>query len=173
MTTKAEVTEYTVARDEMLTSRRSGHGDAWAVRLRSSRLHRDALAWRAANPGAPIVAPTTCGAWDYEPMPTNRDDEWIASHTFALAEALAVCEAEAGATAERERDEARAALAAAARGEYPRCRYCPGIATWMVREGSAERYCDKCFDAPSQDGDLTAWHQPAYAAAIRAAMGAK
>lgn len=75
--------------------------------------------------------------------------------------------------AERERDETRAALAAAARGEYPRCRYCPGIATWMVREGSAERYCDKCFDAPSQDGDLTAWHQPAYAAAIRAAMGAK
>lgn len=109
MTTTATVTEYTIDRDEMLTIRRSGEGDAWAVRLRSSRLHRDALAWRAANPGAPIVAPTTCGAWDYEPMPTNRDDEWIASHTFALAEALAVCEAEAGATAERERDEARAA----------------------------------------------------------------
>lgn len=98
MTTTATVTEYTIDRDEMLTIRRSGEGDAWAVRLRSSRLHRDALAWRAANPGAPIVAPTTCGAWDYEPMPTNRDDEWIASHTFALAEALAVCEAEAGAT---------------------------------------------------------------------------
>lgn len=93
MTTTATVTEYTIDRDEMLTIRRSGEGDAWAVRLRSSRLHRDALAWRAANPGAPIVAPTTCGAWDYEPMPTNRDDEWIASHTFALAEALAVCEA--------------------------------------------------------------------------------
>ena len=71
----------------------------------------------------------------------------------------------------QERDALRSLLAAAARGELPRCRYCPGIATWMVREGSAERYCDKCFDAPSQDGDLSVWHQPAYAAALRAAMG--
>ncbi len=28
------------------------------------------------------------GEWDYEPMPSNRTDEWIATHRFNLTRAL-------------------------------------------------------------------------------------
>jgi hypothetical protein len=91
----AVVTEYTVGdAEDGLRICRSGEGDRWAVRVRSSRLSRDAIAWRAAHPGARLAPPTKCCAWGYEPMPSSRDDAYIAEHTFALAEAMAVCEAE-------------------------------------------------------------------------------
>ena len=88
----AVVTEYTLDADAGLRICRTGEGDRWAVRTWSSRLSREAIAWRVANPGARLAPPTRCPGWGYEPMPSSRDDDYVRDHTYTLAEALAVCE---------------------------------------------------------------------------------
>jgi hypothetical protein len=92
-TTKATVTQYALDDEREVTVTRAGElaEDRWAVRARASRLHRDALKWRAQNAGVPLAR---CPEWGYEPMPSSRDDGYVREHTFTLAEALAVCEAE-------------------------------------------------------------------------------
>jgi hypothetical protein len=48
---------------------RTHHTGTWAVRLRSRCLGAD-------------------GEWDYEPLPSSREDEWLATHRFDLETAL-------------------------------------------------------------------------------------
>lgn len=49
------------------------------------------VAWRGGDLWA-VVRHTAClnkdGYWDYEPIPSERTDEWIAEHRFELATAL-------------------------------------------------------------------------------------
>ena len=89
----AVMTEYTLDAESGLRICRTGDGDRWAVRTWSSRLSREAIAWRAKHPGARLAPPSRCPGWGYEPMPSSRDDEYIEEHTYTLAEALAVCDA--------------------------------------------------------------------------------
>jgi hypothetical protein len=52
-----------------ITVERTHHTGRWAVRLRSSCLSVD-------------------GDWDYEPLPSSREDEWLDRHRFDLETAL-------------------------------------------------------------------------------------
>lgn len=79
-----QVTEYTVTTQPLnelesaldgITVAYRGHG-LWAVTRRRRCLGRD-------------------GSWDWEPMPSWRDDEWLAEHRFPEAEALRLAKAAA------------------------------------------------------------------------------
>lgn len=78
------VTEYTVSvlpEDDInasayaVTVAYRGRG-LWAVLLRSFCLGRD-------------------GEWDFEMLPSSREDEWLAEHRFTREEALELAKAEA------------------------------------------------------------------------------
>jgi hypothetical protein len=51
------------------------------------------VAWRGGEKHA-VVRHRQClgadGQWDFEPSPSNRDEEWIATHRFDYATALAL-----------------------------------------------------------------------------------
>jgi hypothetical protein len=71
MATEVKITEYTVnavpgesidAHAYGITVAYAGH-DRWAIRLRGRCLNTD-------------------GQWDYEPIPSERDDDWLTAHRY-------------------------------------------------------------------------------------------
>jgi hypothetical protein len=54
------------------------------------------VAWRGAGQYAVLhrsFCLSTDGAWDYEHLPSERTDEWLATHRFGFDEACALAEA--------------------------------------------------------------------------------
>lgn len=80
MTTRVSITEYTVTglpEDDV-------NRQVWSIQI----------AWRGPGDVWAIVHLSSCysteGGWDWEPSPSNRDDEYKATHRFTLEEAMAL-----------------------------------------------------------------------------------
>lgn len=56
-----------------------------------------AVAWRGPGDVYAVTRHRQClaadGTWDYEPQPSSRTDEWIASHRFPYEQAVALAAA--------------------------------------------------------------------------------
>lgn len=85
-TPTAHATTYTVSslpldhpdvRPFAVTVERTGPGDRWAVF------------------GRVLMCLDATGEWDWEPSPSERDDEWETTHRFPLDEALTLARAAA------------------------------------------------------------------------------
>ncbi len=69
--------------------------------LPADHADRFSFALRVENRGADVWAVMrrgSCygtGGWDYEPSPSSRTDDWLATHRFPLDEALAIAKREA------------------------------------------------------------------------------
>lgn len=78
---RVEATAYTVsALPEPIPD-----ADSWAIIVE----YRGHGRWAACHGRRCLSA---AGRWDWEPIPSERDDEWLADHRFTLPAALSVAE---------------------------------------------------------------------------------